>query len=263
MSANKGTGGFDLNSLIKLIGVLIAMGFSITLILILLKLFVFTDPSPAAVANASPTAGASSSLTVDPFASPTLEITLAPGETSTPTAQPTATLAPGETAQPTPKPTKTPKPTRTPKPTKEATPTPETATPTPSPTPVVLNDGQMTTWTSKQTRDQPTPIPSPPLDPGYSTLEVRFQQSGDSFAGSNSDNNAEVDVSTTGERKPNGNIKLTVTLTNGGFARGEFVFTITEVSDENGKQVLKGTYKYTPPGSNPTEETGTFKMTHT
>ncbi len=55
----------------------------------------------------------------------------------------------------------------------------------------------------------------------------------------------------------NGNIKIVVTLTNGGNARGGFVFTVKEINGET----LKGTYKFT--SANGTAETGSFTMTHT
>jgi hypothetical protein len=55
----------------------------------------------------------------------------------------------------------------------------------------------------------------------------------------------------------NGNIKIVVTLTNGGSARSSFVFTVKQIDGET----LKGTYEFTGPTG--TTETGSFTMTHT
>lgn len=257
-------------SLWQLVGCLVLFGFIALAVLILAWVFAFSgllsptgsqssaSPTAAALVSLEPSAGASASL--------------APGET--PTASASSEPTPGDSGQgatptpsgdATPKPGKTPKPTRSPKPTKEATPTPEqtpTSEPTPTPTPLSLNGGNETTWTSKQKRDQPDPTPSPLLDTAHSTLEIRFKVFEGQVTQSdpNRDSNAEVDVdvnSNDSKVLANGNIKIVVTLTNGGSPRGAYVFTVNQINGET----LKGTYKFT--GSTGDEETGSFTMTHT
>src|SRR6056297_2393493 len=72
-------------------------------------------------------------------------------------------------------------------------------------TPVLLNDGAAVTWTTRQTTTGTA---------AYSPLDAYIEQSGGTLSGASRDNIQEVDVVVSGSIDADGNVNLTLTLSN-------------------------------------------------
>jgi hypothetical protein len=114
---------------------------------------------------------------------------------------------------------------------------------------VLLNTGQQTTWKLTRTTTG---------NAAYDPLDVVLKQTAGVLSGTGRDNNQEIDTSANGTVQGcAGNVALTLTLSNGGSARGVLILTGTISSAVN--QPISGTYTSTGIQNN---EAGTFTMTH-